>query len=424
METSSWSISLTPSTADWRLRQLQREVMEQGPGEVSPIPPILTLAGPFTSRPGVEFVNLQEAVASAGIQGPAGYLIDGWGWRRDLEGWILGCRVVPSTALIILADTLHRMVLPLVGDDELAPPRWEVPLVRAPGCQPPESLTAPAPPQKDRNLFSRFISWVRPREAVSFEVNSRIPPLCLPLEGLRLTLLAGEQPAGGYDLVMQTWLNRYRSTSREAWSDTLASYREQILWSSPRRGGPPYLISDLHLGHADIIQYCSRPFPDHSTMDRALIAGWNQVVSPGDQVLFLGDLCGNPTQVPEFLPALSGAITWVQGNHDPSSGEVCERLALTVDGVDLLLVHDPADAPPTFDGWVVHGHTHNRRLHRYPFLSVRRRTINVSAEVIGYRPVSLSSLVAMIHTSDHDLLVSPLPGAEDRCYPEPLSDQT
>lgn len=410
METSAWSIVLSPSTADWRFRQFQREIREQASGEVSPVLPVLTLAGPFTPRPGVDFLMVQDAVASAGASGPAGYLLDNWGWRRNSSGWVLGCRVIPSAALRALADSLHQHLLPLVGDGGLSPPCWEVPLVRAEGRQPPGSLSTPAAPLEGRGLLSRLLSRLRPGAPVSFEVNSDLIPLCLPQDGLRLTIYSEEKSAGGYDLVTQTWLNRYRSTSREAWSRTLAGYREKAFCSSSRRGGPPYLISDLHLGHADIIQYCSRPFPDCSTMDRALIAGWNQVVNAGDQVFFLGDLCGSAAQVPEYLPALSGAITWVQGNHDPSSEGNPECLALTVDGVDLLLVHDPADAPPAFDGWVVHGHTHNRRLHRYPFLSVRERTINVSAEVIGYRPVSLSSLVEMIRTSDHDLLFLPFPG--------------
>lgn len=405
METPAWSIALSPSTADWRLWQFQREVMQQAPEQVSPLLPVLTLAGSFTPRLGVDFLMLQDAMASAGTLGPAGYLLEGWGWRRDREGWVLGCRVVPSAALIALADTLHQKVLPLVGHGGLSPLCWEVPLVRANGRQPPGCLSTAPPPPEGHGLLSRLLSWVRLRGLISFEVNPGIPPLCLPQEGLRLTILSEQKSAGGYDLVTQTRLNRYCSMSRAAWSDTLAGYRERTLWSSPRRGDPPYLISDLHLGHADIIQYCSRPFPDRSTMDQALVAGWNQVVSPGDQVFFLGDLCGSPAQVPEYLPALSGAITWVQGNHDPSSGGTCERLALTVDGIDLLLVHDPANAPPEFDGWVVHGHTHNRRLHRYPFFSKGERTINVSAEVIGYRPVSLSVLVEMIRTCDQDLLV-------------------
>lgn len=411
MEPPAWSIALSPSTADWRLRQFQREVMQQVPGEVSPVHPVLTLAGPFTSRPGIGFSILQDAITSTGAPGPAGYLLDTWSWRRDPEGWVLCCKVVPSAALMTLADALHQKVLPLVGDGGLSPPCWEVPLVRAGGRQPPASLSAAAAPPEDRGLLSRLLSWVRRLGPVSPEVDPGMPPLCLPQEGLRLTILSEERAAGGYDLVTQTWLNRYRSTSRAAWSETLAGYRERALWSSPLRSGPPYLISDLHLGHADIIQYCSRPFSDRSTMDQALIAGWNQVVSPGDQVFFLGDLCGSPVQVPEYLPTLSGAITWVQGNHDPASGGTHEHLVLTVDGTDLLLVHDPADAPPGFDGWVVHGHTHNRRLHRYPFFSVEARTINVSAEVIGYRPVSLSSLVEMIRTCDRDLLVhAPLLG--------------
>ena len=35
-----------------------------------------------------------------------------------------------------------------------------------------------------------------------------------------------------------------------------------------------YWTSDLHLGHANIIQYTGRPFADVDEMNRALIEGW------------------------------------------------------------------------------------------------------------------------------------------------------
>jgi len=51
-----------------------------------------------------------------------------------------------------------------------------------------------------------------------------------------------------------------------------------------------YLISDLHLDHENIIEYCSRPFEDVEEMNEVLVKNWNVTVDPDDEVIFGGDL--------------------------------------------------------------------------------------------------------------------------------------
>ena len=69
---------------------------------------------------------------------------------------------------------------------------------------------------------------------------------------------------------------------------------------------------------------------------------------------------------------------------------------MTWGGIPFTLTHDPDDAAPVPGGWVIHGHYHNNDLSRYPFISFRNRRINVSAEVVGYRPVPLDELAGII----------------------------
>jgi calcineurin-like phosphoesterase family protein len=64
---------------------------------------------------------------------------------------------------------------------------------------------------------------------------------------------------------------------------------------------------------------------------------------------------------------------------------------------NFLLIHDPADALPSFDGWVIHGHHHNNDLRCFPFVNFKERRINVSAEVLGYSPVGIQELSRIIH---------------------------
>jgi calcineurin-like phosphoesterase family protein len=49
-----------------------------------------------------------------------------------------------------------------------------------------------------------------------------------------------------------------------------------------------YFTADLHLGHANIIRHCDRPFANAAEMDDALIANWNRRVRSSDSVYILG----------------------------------------------------------------------------------------------------------------------------------------
>ena len=51
-----------------------------------------------------------------------------------------------------------------------------------------------------------------------------------------------------------------------------------------------FFISDLHLGHTNVLRYDNRPFANVNEMHDALVERWNSVVGDDDIVYFLGDL--------------------------------------------------------------------------------------------------------------------------------------
>ena len=81
--------------------------------------------------------------------------------------------------------------------------------------------------------------------------------------------------------------------------------------------------------------------------------------------------------------------------------------------MDFLFIHDPADAPPEFGGWTVHGHAHNNNIREYPFIGFIRRRVNVSTEMTGYRPVSLKTIIGYIKAGTGTERMDTMPMRQD-----------
>ena len=91
---------------------------------------------------------------------------------------------------------------------------------------------------------------------------------------------------------------------------------------------------------------------------------------------------------------LNGEIVIIKGNHD----KVGEKFRIIeYEGYKFMLIHNP-DSSLTFnfDGWVIHGHHHGNYLDEYPFINPFKKRINVSVEVLDYKPVSLDLIIKLI----------------------------
>jgi len=159
-----------------------------------------------------------------------------------------------------------------------------------------------------------------------------------------------------------------------------------------------FFTSDTHFGHGGALGLYRRPFASVAAMNEALIERWNEVVGPSDEVWHLGDFAIRqpPAVVAEWLGRLRGRKHLVPGNNDPpattglADWESVQPYAETaVDGVPLVLCHYP------FRSWRgmakgsinLHGHCHGR-LKRQP------RQFDVGVDVWGFRPVTLSEILA------------------------------
>ncbi len=223
-----------------------------------------------------------------------------------------------------------------------------------------------------------------------------------PLTLYRIAVLRRGALWREFDIPRKTWLSRAEAFTPGLWTATRREFRvrEGLQLTAPvhRESGERFVISDLHLGHSNIIRYCRRPFSSVIEMDSVLLDNWNFTVQPGDEVIYLGDLRygRNSPPAPHFLEQIHGKITFIIGNHDDPLPGALSSLEITHQDLRFLCIHDPGTVPPDYPGWVIHGHIHNNDPDRYPFINSAERTINVSAELVEYTPVSIDEIASFV----------------------------
>ena len=161
-----------------------------------------------------------------------------------------------------------------------------------------------------------------------------------------------------------------------------------------------YVISDHHFGHARIIKYTDRPFSSVGEMNQALLNRHYETVDESDVLVHLGDVAmdmRDGTETIEYFQRLGGDLL-LCGNHDTGLSApnapfpVLRSCTIEHDGREFYCTHRPEDVPDEWDGWVIHGHEHNNRPDEFPFVAYDARRINVSCELLNYRPISLDTV--------------------------------
>lgn len=165
-----------------------------------------------------------------------------------------------------------------------------------------------------------------------------------------------------------------------------------------------YLISDHHFGHSRIIDYTDRPFSSAAEMNQALLNRHYETVNTDDMLIHLGDVAmdmRDGSETISFFDRLNGDML-IRGNHD--TGLIAEDAPFLVAQSCVLAhgdrrfycTHRPSDIPSEWEGWAIHGHMHNNDTEKFPFIAEPERRINVSCELLNYRPIKLSTVTKMI----------------------------
>lgn len=163
-----------------------------------------------------------------------------------------------------------------------------------------------------------------------------------------------------------------------------------------------YIISDLHLGHGNIIGYCSRPFDGVREMNNEIVSRWNETVSEDDQVILLGDVeLDEVRSTASWIEELNGNIMLIRGNHDGGVGQnfpahVVESCELFHGRFRFYCEHQPLD----MGGWQLHGHVHNNDVTTYPFVDPYEQRVNVSSELLDYTPLLMDELIYILERGE------------------------
>ena len=157
-----------------------------------------------------------------------------------------------------------------------------------------------------------------------------------------------------------------------------------------------WFTADTHFGHGATLGQFRRPFDSVEDMNGALIARWNECVSPADEVWHLGDFAYRmkPDAMSAVLNSLHGTKHLITGNNDtadtlalPGWASVQAYVEIELDGTPLVLCHYP------FRTWNrmgkgalnLHGHSHGR-------LKPATRQVDVGVDVWDFRPVTLEMI--------------------------------
>jgi calcineurin-like phosphoesterase family protein len=172
--------------------------------------------------------------------------------------------------------------------------------------------------------------------------------------------------------------------------------------------------SDPHLGHANIIKYCERPFADVEEMNQELVRRYNDKIGYEDVVLWLGDCFfkGDSSRYSGILSRMNGTKILIVGNHDNSMPAmarlgfalVFSEAVLNIRGVTCRVNHYPYKPTPVYEKpdkfaalrprkypgeILIHGHNHVKT-------PVHGSQINVGVDAWDYGPALFHEVADLV----------------------------
>ena len=177
-----------------------------------------------------------------------------------------------------------------------------------------------------------------------------------------------------------------------------------------------FITADHHFGHANVLKFDNRPFPNIYDHDKELIKRWNEVVSKNSIVYYVGDFAYRSAKhIGYYKERLNGSkIVLVKGNHDRQKTlrefEWYQSLPIVIGEFTCLLNHrpcyhpndpdpyhdnDPGVDPMKYD-FIISAHTHKFPIWRW-------KSLNVGVNLHNYYPLHIDQVYKMLKEKSKEL---------------------
>lgn len=174
-----------------------------------------------------------------------------------------------------------------------------------------------------------------------------------------------------------------------------------------------FVTSDLHIGHARILEYCPGRGNTVEEMNETIVRNWNSVVSWDDEVIICGDvIMGIVEKSIPIIRRLNGTKRLCFGNHDRKlksliklpenqdlfvSAEYQYETTVKVDDKkhNIVFTHYPLMHWSGQDRGAISlsGHTHSTGEARFPS---KYRQMDIGADGNGLTPYLLEDVVRVL----------------------------
>lgn len=168
-----------------------------------------------------------------------------------------------------------------------------------------------------------------------------------------------------------------------------------------------FFTSDTHFLHRNILKYDVERGDEFKTIedhDRGIIKNWNDIVSPNDMVIHMGDVSwGTSGQIANILKQLNGKKVLVTGNHDQEllNSDYCRSFFLDI--VPYLEIYVRRQMICCFHyaihewnrchrgSWHLHGHSHGNDNYNKSY-----KRLNLGINLWDFKPISFEQVAIVM----------------------------
>lgn len=157
-----------------------------------------------------------------------------------------------------------------------------------------------------------------------------------------------------------------------------------------------WFTADTHFNHANVIEYCGRPFSTVQEMNERMVENWNECVGKHDRIYILGDFAFSHHV--DLLDRLNGQKHLVLGNHDKMTTIALDRFESVSQikeigfcGRKIVMCHFPLRTwnDSQRGAVLLFGHTHGRCV-------TDNLSFDVGVDTHGFKPYSIDEIMEMV----------------------------